>query len=437
MNRVKTVVFTLFIALSLISRTYAQSKDEKKGDEIFQHCHYYEAIDYFKNALDKETDRKVKPKLMFKVAQCYKMMKDSKNAEIWYKKAMLANCPIHQATLFYADMLLANGKVDEASAQYTAYLALEPSDAPGVNGVETCKRATQWKSAPAAFDVINCTSLNSKDDDYAPCFYNLKYNSLAFTSSREGAVGEYYNQVNGQSSPDIYTSTADKNGKWSLPASAGKNINTKNGEADASVYFSDRSATATPSEIYFTRSIIEKDKKQISHIYVAKLKSGSTTDWDTPTLINIAGDTINCCNPCISTDGLTLYFSSDMPGGQGGMDIWMVKCSDKNAAWGEPVNLGKTINTAGDEVYPYATAGNDTLYFSSNGLPGMGGLDIFMSVKKGGSWSTPVNLQSPINSSSDDFGIIFQNSKKGYFCSSRPGGKGNVDIYMFSPAQQH
>ena len=138
---------------------------------------------------------------MFKVAQCYKLMRDSKNGEIWFKKAMLANCPNHLATLYYADMLLANGKVDDALAQYNAYLALEPSDAPGLNGVETCKRATQWKALPAKYDVANCNSLNSKDDDYAPSFYNLKYNTLAFTTSREGSVGEYYNQVNGREFP--------------------------------------------------------------------------------------------------------------------------------------------------------------------------------------------------------------------------------------------
>ena len=121
-----------------------------------------------------------------------------------------------------------------------------------------------------------------------------------------------------------------------------------------------------------------------------------------------------------------------MPGGQGGMDLWMIKRKTKNSAWGDPVNLGKTINTAGDEVYPYLSVGKDTLYFSSNGLPGMGGLDIFMAVRKGDSWGTPVNMQYPINSSSDDFGIIFQNNKKGYLSSNRPGGKGGFDIYSFS-----
>jgi peptidoglycan-associated lipoprotein len=362
-------------------------------------------------------------------------MKDTKNAEIWYKKAMLANCPNHQATLYYADMLLANGKVEEATAQYNAYLILEPSDTPGLKGLDACKLATQWKNEKAVYDVVNCGLLNTKDDDYAPFFYNLKYNTLIFSSSREGSVGEYYNLVNGKCAPDIYLSTADKTGKWSIPASISKNINTKNGESDACVFFSERSATAIPSELYFTCSIIEKTKKQISHIYGASLKSGSTTEWDTPIPIPIADDSVNCFCPCISADGLTLYFSSDMPGGQGGMDLWQIKRKNKNAAWGEPVNLGKNINTAGDEVYPYLSVSNDTLFFSSNGLPGMGGLDIFMAVRKGDSWGAPVNMQYPINSSSDDFGIIFQNNKKGYFSSSRPGGKGGVDIWSFSQSQ--
>ena len=245
---------------------------------------------------------------MFKVAECYKLMKDTKNAEIWYKKAMLANCPNHLATLYYADMLLANGKVDEATAQYNAYLTLEPSDMPGLKGIESCKLAAQWKNTPTDYEVVNCNSLNSKDDDYAPSFYNLKYNSLVFSSSREGSMGEYYNLVNGKCSSDIYLSTADKTGKWSIPASISKNINTKNGESDACVFFSERSTTAAPSELYFTCSVIEKDKKTISHIYVATLKSGSNTEWDTPISIPIAADTVNCFSPCISADGLTLYF---------------------------------------------------------------------------------------------------------------------------------
>jgi peptidoglycan-associated lipoprotein len=435
MSNLKTFVVVFFIFSLLISRTYAQNKDEKKADEIFHNCHYYDAIDFYKNAILKETDKKEKTKLTFKIAQCYRLSKDNKNAEIWYKKALTANCTDHLATLYYADMLLANGKVDEATAQYNAYLALEPSDMPGLKGVESCKLVTQWKSAPATFDVLNCNSLNSKDDDYAPSYYNLKYNTLAFSSSREGSIGEYYSVVNGQCAPDIYLSSADKTGKWSIPASIGKNINTKNGESDANLYFNERSATATPSELYFTRSIVEKDKKQISHIYVSKLKNGSTTDWETPTLIQIGDDTVNSCNPFITADGLSLYFSSDMTGGHGGMDLWMMKRSDKNAAWGDPVNLGPNINTAGDEVYPYLSLSNDTLYFSSNGLPGMGGLDIFMVVKKGSSWGTPVNMQYPINSSSDDFGIIFQNNNKGYFSSNRPGGKGGLDIYTFSKSQ--
>lgn len=434
MNNLKAFLFALFMASLLVPKTYAQSKDTKKADEIFHYCHYFDAIDFYKNALDKETDKKEKPKIMFKVAQCYRLMHDTKNAEIWYKKAMLANCTDHMATLYYADMLLANGKVDEASAQYTAYLALEPSDVLGLKGAESCKLSAQWKIPPAPYDVVNCSSINTRDDEYAPCFYNLKYTALIFSSSRDGSIGEYYSLVNGQCAPDIYLSMVDKTGKWGVPASVSKNINTKNGESDACVFFSERSATSTPSELFFARSIIEKTKKQISHIYVAPLKSGSTTEWDTPILIPIASDTVNCWSPCITADGLTLYFSSDMPGGQGGMDLWMIKRKNNNASWGDPINLGKNINTAGDEVYPYLSVGNDTLYFSSNGLPGMGGLDIFMAVRKGDSWDTPVNMKYPINSSNDDFGIIFQNSKKGYFSSNRPGGKGGFDIYSFSPA---
>jgi peptidoglycan-associated lipoprotein len=125
---------------------------------------------------------------------------------------------------------------------------------------------------------------------------------------------------------------------------------------------------------------------------------------------------------------MTLYFSSDMPGGSGGKDIWMVK--NENGTWGTPVNLGTNVNTSGDEMFPYV-ADNGKLYFSSNGHPGMGGLDIFTATNEGGSWSNVTNLKSPINSSGDDFGIIFSNATSGYFTSNREGGQGSDDIYSF------
>ena len=174
-----------------------------------------------------------------------------------------------------------------------------------------------------------------------------------------------------------------------------------------------------------------KQKESITcEIYFSKKKGKG---WTSPVLLPLPYDSISTFgHPCISPDGKFLYFASDMPGGQGGKDIWMMK-KVKRDEWSTPINLGDQINTPGDELYPFIHPNGD-LYFASNGHIGMGGMDIFKAdFDDDGTLISVSNMKSPINSSTDDFGIIFEEKfERGYFTSNRPGGKGGDDIYQFN-----
>jgi peptidoglycan-associated lipoprotein len=185
------------------------------------------------------------------------------------------------------------------------------------------------------------------------------------------------------------------------------------------------------SVMFFTRCELDKNKVKGCQIYTTRKKGNN---WDEPVLLSFAADSFTVGHPWLSDNEETLFFASDMSGGLGGRDIWMAKFDKKAKTWGSPINLGPQVNTSGDELYP--TLRNDTtLYFSSNGHVGMGGLDMFEAKLKGGKWVGVSNLKFPLNSEADDFEIIFEGKKeKGFFSSNREGGKGGTDIYEFSVA---
>ena len=273
--------------------------------------------------------------------------------------------------------------------------------------------------------------LNSKENDYSPSFADQKnYKRLIFTSWRDGSVGGN-DIVTGHSHSDLFESQMDKTGKWSQPKSMGEPLDSKYN--DGSSYISKKGDL-----LFFTRCIEEKSKAIGCHIYISR-KNGPT--WGNPEKVEFdpnnlpAGDSLSFRHPCLSADGNTLYFASNMPGGFGGHDLYKCTYDKKTKSWSAPINLGPAINTAHTEAYPFMNDDGKTLYFSSNGHPGMGGLDLFKAeMETDGKFSkAPENLKFPMNSSKDDFGIIFKGKKdEGYFSSNRDGGKGGDDIWTFS-----
>jgi peptidoglycan-associated lipoprotein len=399
----------------------AQNKKVAAADRLFNNKEYYDALNAYKKAMETAKKKNVKAELTYKQALCFMMINDAKKAEVWFGKAIKAKYQDPEAQLFLADMMRINGKYDEALAEYEKYAKLKPSDPRGTSGVESCKLAVAWKKEPTKHQVSNVQPLNSKYDDFSPIFSKKNFNEVIFTSSREGAIGGGTDGWTGESFSDLYEAKVDKNGKWSTPASFKEPLNGKYNDGSATL--NDKFAT-----MFFTRCEYDKNKIKGCQIYTTKKKGNN---WDEPILLPFAADSFTVGHPWISDDEMTLYFASDMTGGMGGRDIWMATLDKKGKTWSDPINLGPQINTPGDELFP--TLRNDsTLYFSSNGHVGMGGLDMFEAKKKGGKWGGVANLKHPLNSSGDDFGIVFRGKQeRGYFSSSREGGKGGTDIYEF------
>jgi len=416
----------LFILLLFYSGfLFSQAKDYQKAEEAFKYEEYWTAIQYYKSAYEKFNDPVKKAEIVFKIGLCYRALHESKEAELWFKKAIKVKYPDPLAVLYYADALKMNGAFEEAAVEYQNYGKLVPGDKRAEIGVKSCQLAAKWISKPSRYTVENMAFLNSKDQDFCPVYAKKDYKELYFTSNRAGSTGDQIHARTGAGFFDLWTTSVDRKGKWSEPKPLGPPINTPDDEGASSL-------NLKGNTLYFTRCKVNKKAIIGCKIFYSEKKGNN---WDEPQQILIKGaeDSTSIGHPSISEDELTLYFSANLPGGYGGRDIWMLKRDKKSSPWNpEPINLGPDINTPGNEVFPYIR-NNGKLYFSSDYHVGMGGLDIFEATPdpKTGKYKV-VNMKYPINSNADDFGIIFEGeAERGYFSSNRKGGKGGDDIYMF------
>ncbi len=419
----RQISFAAILLILAAGSLNAQRKKVDAADRLYNNMEYYEALNAYKKAMEGlKGNKALKAELTYKQAMCYMMTNDPKKAEVWLQKAIKAKYQDPEAILNLADVMRINGKYDEALAEYEKYVKLKPDDARGTTGVESCKLSVNWKNNPTKHQVGNVQPLNSKYDDFSPIYSRKNFNEIIFTSSREGTIGNGQDGWTGEAFSDLFEAKVDKNGKWSVPTSFKEPLNSKFNDGSASL-------NAKYSTMFFTRCEYDKNKIKGCQVYTTKKKGNN---WDEPVLVPFAEDTFTVGHPWVSEDEQTLYFASNMPGGLGGRDIWMAKYEKKSRSWGKPINLGPQVNTAGDELFP--TLRNDsTLYFSSNGHVGMGGLDLFEAKLAGGKWGSVANLKFPLNSSGDDFGIIFRGKQeKGFFSSTREGGKGGSDIYEFA-----
>jgi len=410
----------------MLASGLAQSRHWRAADDAFTNMQYNLAITKYKKALSKAKGKPDKEKISFQIAECYRLINNTKRAEAAYKRiaksAYAQKNPV--VFLYLAQAMMANEKYEDASTYYSKYHEMVADDPRGPNGVESCKLAKEWVDNPSKFKVENQKPLNSKESDFSAAYADKLYNTVIFTSTRDASTGKGLDNWTGQSFSDLFIAKLDPKGQWSTPVlleEAGV-INTESNEGNPAL-------NSKFNQLYFTRCGSEKGSLHGCQIMVSK-RSGR--NWGDPKEITLGGDSTTAFgNPSISSDELTIYFSSDLPGGQGGKDIWMAKRKTAGDNFGKAFNLGPAINTPGDEMFPFLR--NDTsLYFASNGHPGMGGLDIFRSILTDGHWNKPINLQYPINSSCDDFSIVFNPEEdKGFFTSNRKGGKGNDDIYLF------
>jgi peptidoglycan-associated lipoprotein len=392
----------------------------EKARAAYEAGEYAIAADLFKDAYNKVSDRELKNEIIFLIAECYRITDDPQKAEIRYKQAIQREYPNPIIYLRYADALKMNEDYDDALEQYRKYKELVPDDPRGNEGIQSCELALEWIENPTNYEVENMKYFNSRDKDFSPCFASDDYQVVYFTSSREEATGNDIHGATEENFSDIFQSRMDRKGKWSVPIPLDENINTEFEEGTP--VLSDDYST-----MYFTRCSVNKNKNLGCQIYTST-RHGDT--WTEAKPMKIADDSVIIAHPAISNDELTMYFVSNMPGGIGRKDLWKVTRSTPGDEWSEPENLGPEINTVDDEMFPFLHP-DGTLYFASNGRIGMGGLDIFMARQnKDGSWKVE-NMRYPINSSADDFGIVFEKEmERGYFSSSRKG-RGNDEIYSF------
>lgn len=397
-----------------------KSKTEK-ADKIYTAGRYADAAELYKKAYAKMKAKQDKGRAAYLTGECYAKMGNQKEAGNWYEKSVKAGYKDDGVLLKYADALKGQGKYDEAIAQYNAYKVENPSDPKGQEGASAAEMAQQWKDKPTKYTVQSVSALNTKYYDFAVGMSNLEKNTVYFSSSRMEAAGGSNDAWYGQKFFDLFKSSQDNNGKWSIPTPLPNPVNSSASEGAATF-------DAKGNVMYFTRcdELKGKDTKDSKCKIYKSIYDGAK--WSEPELLPFNSDEYVCGQPSLSADGNTLFFASDMPGGSGGKDIWMSKM--ENGAWSTPSNLGSSVNTSGDEMFPYS-APNGKLYFSSNGHPGMGGLDLFSASNENGAWGSVTNLKSPMNSAGDDFGVFFNSTTTGYLTSSREGGQGADDIYSF------
>lgn len=416
--------FQIFMLCMLfVNPLIAQQRMTKmtKAMKTYEAGEYTSAIDLFKEAYERSKEKEEKTYLVFLIAECYRKTDNPADAEMWYKKAISRGYKDPVAIIYHAEALKMLERYEEAMAEYQRYSELVPADSKGQEGVETCQKALQWKANPNGYIVENMKFLNSKWYDYSPAYASSDYSTIYFTSCREGSTGTEINKITGQSYSDIYTSSMDRKGSWSEPVPLGEEINTEFDDGNPNIDHSFET-------MYYTNCKMAKNKAFGCQILISN-NQGDT--WSKAEPVQISEDSVTIGQPAISPDGLTLYFVSDMSGGLGCKDIWKITRESAGGEWSTPVNMGEQINTERDEMFPYVHQ-DGALYFSSNGWPGMGGFDIFKAKFNTNNTWTVENMRYPINSASDDIGIVFESEREKGYLSSNRNPKGDFDIYSFT-----
>ncbi len=454
--RIKFIGFLLVAfsinSFSLVAQPkdpYAKLKKDVKAAFIaYDNYEYAESIELLKAALGSVKGREDKSEVLFRIAQCYRFTNNYSEAATFYMKAAKLEYKDPLAQLYYADMKRSIGEYEEALVGYQDYKKLAPTDPKGDIGIESCTLAKKWIKEPSRYQVDPMVDLNSEAMDFSPAFAGKRGDNevIIFTSNREESEGKEDNAWTGGGFADIYISEAERKTdarrrsapadgkrlkspadvKWSTPRLLDESdvLNTMYDEGSAT-YESRR------KEIYFGRCLFGKNEELECGLYITEQQGEG---WKDPERIIIGKDTLaNIGQPSLSPDDKMLYFVSTAYKGKGGRDIFVTTFNKRDKVWNEPTNLGDAVNTERDEYFPFAH--NDGyLYFSSNGWPGMGGLDVFRI--RVGDDGLPVkgakaeNMQFPINTGADDFGLIFQpgNDQVGFMSSNRTGAKSD-DIY--------
>ena len=435
--RVFIKLFSIVIATIILTGCGAD-KAFKKAETFYALGEYYDAAAQYKKAYA-QTPPKEKPRrgeLSAKMATCYRRINATSKAIAAYNNVIRYKKADSLTHLYLAQQLMKNGSYKDAAKNFQLaidtlskcakndYLTLAR------NGLKAARQAPDWKKEGSAYTIKRMELFNSRRAEYSPMLAGEDNDMLYFTSTRNEAQGDEYSGITGAKAADIFFSQKDDKEKWSRPQSIDSELNTDFDEGACA--FSPDGRT-----MYLTQCVVDANYPRFATIVASNRSDAS---WSKATAVQISKDTLSSyAHPAVSPDGEWLYFVSDMPGGLGGFDIWRCRLYANNETGGAE-NLGAPINTPGDEMFPTFRPNGD-LYFSSNGHPGMGGLDIFIAkptksdISENSESSDSYQLEHPgfpLNSQGDDFGMTFEGMKnQGFFSSNRGDARGFDHIYSF------
>ncbi len=437
MQKIKNCIIIVVVVFLLTGCGAEHSM--KKGEKFLAIGEYYEASNHFKQAYSrtKATEREKRGQRAAKMAYCYDRMGQTQKAIAAYRNVIRYKQDSLETHLAFARLLLKNGNYREAEREYQGVLdslnsaqninlSKDPSDIITLarNGITAARTAPTIKEHGSRYTVKKMDIFNSRRSDFSPMLYGDAFDQLYFTSTRNEAVGDELSGITGTKAGDIFYSEKDDKGKWGKPETIETGLNTEFDEG-ACCFSTDQ------REMYLTQCVTDPSYPRYATIAVAQRSDAA---WGKATKMEITKDTLSSyAHPAISPDGQWLYFVSDMPGGKGGLDIWRIRLT--SAGLGGVENVGAPINTPGDEMFPTFRPNGD-LYFSSDGHPGMGGLDVFIATVGSNGRYQLEHPGYPLNSHGDDFGLTFEGVKnRGFFSSNRDNGRGFDHIYSFENSE--
>ena len=430
MRKFVTIIYSVVAAMFLMG-CGGVDLAMKKGDKLYALGEYYDAAEQYKKAYAK-TPTKDKPsrgKRALRMADSYRRINYTQKAIAAYNNAIRFKQADTTALLHMGQLQLKNGSYKEAEKTFRALTDSGMQSTLVRNGLVSAEKAPEWKATGSKYTVKRQELFNSRRADYSPALGGENYDQLYFTSTRSQAQGDELSGITGTKNADIFFAQKDDKGKWGKPQTIDSELNSAMDEG---------ACCLSPDGKTMYLTLCKTDPSYPRYAVIATAKR-SDASWSKPTELVISKDTLSTfAHPAVSPDGMWLYFVSDMPGGLGGYDIWRAELSTNGV--GAVENLGEPINTAGDELFPTFRPNGD-LYFSSNGHPGMGGLDIYIAniVSNGDATNTSYQIEHPgypLNSQGDDFGMTFEGlHNRGYFCSNRGDARGWDHIYSFEKSE--
>ena len=417
-NRVLLYFFILFFSLcGCRSAKLSEAEEKQRIGE------YYEAAALYRKVYTKTSPQKrdLRGYIAFRMAECNRLINNTGKATSAYMNAIRYDYPDSIVYLRLAQMQHKAGAYAEAIKNYDIYSENAPSSQLAINGIQGCELAPGWRKNPTRYEVHRMEKFNSRRAEFSPMLAGDKYDQLYFASSRTKDKEAKISAITGQNNNNLFLVKQDEKGAWLAPQELEDEVNTEFDEGTPSF-------SADGNTMYYTYCAQDPEGPRTAEIYIS---NRSSAKWGKGTRATIVKDSVTALgHPSISPDGKYLYYVSDAVGGFGGKDIFRSKVLGSNS-FGPMENLGEEINTAGDELFPYCRD-SVTLYFASNGHPGMGGLDLFKATQDSTGHWTVENMGAPINSMGDDFGITFAGqAEKGFFSSNRNDARGYDHLYSF------